>query len=323
MVTSVCREAHPLDKCEQFKKMSPEQREVKANELHLCLTCLRHTADKECFAKGKADFKGCSEGRCGMEHHPMLHWALIVARLFQVQVVAESYPPGTQVFQLQQRVKIGKTEVSRAFDGGSNQSAITKEYDTRKKLKKVGFTVPVVGFGSPEPEMGELYEGPLRTSGKREVIIKTVAGETIYNSPAATCPENIATRFLQSRNAKSWDLDQAEGQVDVCLGMDYPHLQPRHLEKEFRGGQLHLNTSVFGSDLILAGLSCPRYWRLWTSLWNLQLPCRASLRTRRLRRASPRTRTPRQASPRTRSLRQASPRTRRAIRASPRMRRPR
>jgi hypothetical protein len=51
-----------LDKGEQLKKMSPEQRVVKANELHMCLTCLRHTVDKECYAKGKEDFKGCSEG---------------------------------------------------------------------------------------------------------------------------------------------------------------------------------------------------------------------------------------------------------------------
>jgi hypothetical protein len=70
---SVCKEAHPLEKCEQFKKVSTEQRVVKANKLHLCLTCLRHTADKECYAKGKADFRGCREGKCGMEHHPMLH----------------------------------------------------------------------------------------------------------------------------------------------------------------------------------------------------------------------------------------------------------
>jgi hypothetical protein len=92
---SVCKEAHPLEKCDHFKKMSPEQRVVKVNKLHLCLVCLRHTADRECYAKGKPDFKGSSENGWGMEHHPLLHWALIVARLFQVQVAAESYQPAT------------------------------------------------------------------------------------------------------------------------------------------------------------------------------------------------------------------------------------
>jgi hypothetical protein len=152
--SSGCQEAHPLEKCEHFKRLSPKQRVVKANELHLCLICLRHKADRECYARGNPDYKGCSESGRGMEHHPLLHWALIVARLFQVQVAAETYPPGTQVFQLRQRVKMGKTEVGLAFDGDSNLSVITNEYATRKKLKKVGFTIPVIGFGSPEPEMG-------------------------------------------------------------------------------------------------------------------------------------------------------------------------
>jgi hypothetical protein len=106
-----------------------------------------------------------------MEHHHLLHWALIVALLFQVQVVAESYLPGTQIFQLRLRIKMGKTEVGLAFDGGSNHSIITKEYAARKKLKKVGFTVPVIGFGSPEAEMGELYEVLLKASGKMNITI--------------------------------------------------------------------------------------------------------------------------------------------------------
>jgi hypothetical protein len=193
-----------------------------------------------------------------MEHHPLLHWALIVARLFQVQVTAESNPPGTQVFQLRQRIKKGKTEVGLAFDGSSNQSVITREYAERKKLKKVSFKVPVIGFSGPELEMGELYEVPLRASGKWVVTVRAVAMEAIHNGPAAKCPDNITTRFLQSRNAKSWDLDQAGGETKICLGMDYPFLQPRHLEKEFRGGQLHLYTSVFGSGLILCGVELPK-----------------------------------------------------------------
>ncbi len=61
---SLCKEAHPLEKCDEFKKMSPEQREVKANELQLCLICLKHRADRECFAKGKPEFKGSGCFRC-------------------------------------------------------------------------------------------------------------------------------------------------------------------------------------------------------------------------------------------------------------------
>jgi hypothetical protein len=33
MVQDVCQESHLLEKCEQFKKMSPEQQAMKVNEL--------------------------------------------------------------------------------------------------------------------------------------------------------------------------------------------------------------------------------------------------------------------------------------------------
>jgi hypothetical protein len=62
--------------------MAPDQRVLKVKELQLCKVCMKHPADRKCCSKGKADFKGYSEGGCGMEHHPLLHWALIAARLF-------------------------------------------------------------------------------------------------------------------------------------------------------------------------------------------------------------------------------------------------
>jgi hypothetical protein len=55
---SVCKEVHPLEKCEQFKKMSWEQRVVKVNQLQLCLICLKHSAERECYAKGKPTSRG-------------------------------------------------------------------------------------------------------------------------------------------------------------------------------------------------------------------------------------------------------------------------
>jgi hypothetical protein len=206
--------------------------------------------------------------------------------------------------------------------------------------------------------MGELYEVPQRTSGKKEIIIKAVVVErTIHNGSAARCPENIATRFLQSRNTKSWDSDQAEGLVDFCLGMDYPYLQPRHLEKEFRGGQLHLYTSVFGSSLILRRVELPEVLEAVDKPLGPAAPLQslpgdeeaeasfpedeeaemslpedeearlAPLRMRRLewtpsrmrrsRRAPPRTKRPAWTSPSTRGLRWTSPRTRKPGRPSP------
>ncbi len=48
---------HPADRCEVFQKRSPEQRMAKANKLQLCHICLRHAAEKECYAMAKAKYK--------------------------------------------------------------------------------------------------------------------------------------------------------------------------------------------------------------------------------------------------------------------------
>ncbi len=88
-----------------------------------------------------------------------------------------------------------------------------------------------------------MFKVPLRASGKRNITIRAVVVETILNGPDAKCPDNLAWRFMQSRNAKPWDLHQPGGVIDICLGMDYPFLQPRHLEKEsgVAGTPLHLS----------------------------------------------------------------------------------
>ncbi len=97
---SMCLEAHQLEKCDKFHKMSVEQRVVNVNEFRLCQICMKHLADMECYQKAQADYKGCCELRCCIDHHTLLHWALIVSYLFQVQVAPESYPssPGSQLF---------------------------------------------------------------------------------------------------------------------------------------------------------------------------------------------------------------------------------
>jgi hypothetical protein len=187
---NLCTEAHLLERCQQFK-MSPEQRVVRVNELQLCQVCMKHPADRECYTKGKADFKGCIEGGCGMLHHPLLQWALIAARLFQVQVAAESFPPSTQIFQLRQQVKMDKVEVGLAFDSGRSHTVVTKEFAESRKLKKVGSGVPVIGFGSPDVEVGDVFKELLKSSGKKSITVNVVVMESIYNSPPTKCLHSV------------------------------------------------------------------------------------------------------------------------------------
>jgi hypothetical protein len=43
----------------------------------------------------------------------------------------------------------------------------------------------------------------------------------------------------------------------ICIGMDYPFLQPRHLKQEQCSGLLHLYTSLLEGGLILLGAELP------------------------------------------------------------------
>jgi hypothetical protein len=79
----LCQELHQLEKSEQFRKLSPEQRVVNVDELHICLICMRHTSDKECYQTAKAMYKGGREAVCGIDHRRLQHWALIVAACFK------------------------------------------------------------------------------------------------------------------------------------------------------------------------------------------------------------------------------------------------
>jgi hypothetical protein len=63
---------------------------------------------------------------------------------------------------------------------------------------------------------------------------------------------------MQSRNAKPWDLQQPGGVIDICLGMDYPFLQPRHLEKESGVASYTSTPQYLGAASSCAGQNCPR-----------------------------------------------------------------
>ncbi len=102
----------------------------------------------------------------------------------------------------------------------------------RRKLKKIGSDIPVIGFGSRDAELGNLYEMPLKASGKRQITLCAVVVSAIYNGPPATCPHDITWHFLQSRGEIAWDLHQPGRTMDICKGTVYPFLQPRHLEQE-------------------------------------------------------------------------------------------
>ncbi len=97
---------------------------------------------------------------------------------------------------------MGKVEVGLTFDGGSRHTVVTKKFVNRRKLKKLGGRVPVIGFASPYVGMGAVYE------------------ESICYEPPAKCPHNVTWRFLQSRGTTAWDLHQPASATNVYIGME-------------------------------------------------------------------------------------------------------
>jgi hypothetical protein len=69
---------------------------------------------------------------------------------------------------------MGKEEVGISFDAGSNHTFITWDYAAWRKLKKIGCSIPVIGFGIPNVEVGNLYEVPLQASGKRKITVNAM-----------------------------------------------------------------------------------------------------------------------------------------------------
>ncbi len=55
----------------------------------------------------------------------------------------------------------------------------------------MGSVVPVIGFGSPDVEAGDVYEVPHNASRKRCIMVSAVAVESIYKRPPAKCLYNI------------------------------------------------------------------------------------------------------------------------------------
>jgi hypothetical protein len=69
--------------------------------------------------------------------------------------------------------------------------------------------------------------------------LEALAVPCIYTGPAAICPKDLRTRFMRTYTPLSKELHQTGAATDVCIGADYPHLQPKHIEQEM-DGPLHV-----------------------------------------------------------------------------------
>src|SRR5450830_1065619 len=190
-----CGEGHGVENCPEFKKMSSEQRVAAVQTWKTCKICMRHPENLECYKKNRPDYTGCGEQGCKEDHHTLLHWAISVARMFSISVEPASYPAGTRVYHLRQRIQIRKVEAGISFDGGSDTTVVAQAFVDRLKLKPVGPAIRMVGFGQEETATGLVYEVPLATQMREKFLVRAVAVDHIPDHPAAYTPSDAHFRL--------------------------------------------------------------------------------------------------------------------------------
>jgi len=243
-----CKEAHRLDNCGVFGRMSAEQKLAVLQEKQLCLYCYKHLSSQECFAKNDAGYKGCGFNGCKDPHSEELHYVTTTARLFSVHAQPADPQPGAQIFTLRQNIKDG---CNVAFDSGSDRTAVTEEYARRRGLQRLGCSTSAMGLGQTAATSGGMYVVEICDKWGNMHRLEAMAVPHIYTGPAARCPKNLRKRFLRTYTPLSGELHQTGAATDVCIGADYPHLQPKHIEQEMGGGPLHIYQSIFGKGFIL------------------------------------------------------------------------
>jgi hypothetical protein len=250
MADKGCKENHQMDKCGMFNKLSAEQKLAVLQEKNLCIFCYKHQTVRDCYAKAKAGYKGCAVGGCGGHHAEELHWVVQAARLFSVHVQPADPEPGTQIFTLRHNIPGG---CNIAFDGGSDRTTVTESYAKRMGMQRLSCNTTAVGLGQAAATSGGMYVMMLSDRWGNEHKLEAMAVPHIHTGPAARCPQNLRKRFLRTYMPLSGELHQTGEATDICVGADYPHLQPKHIEKEIGNGQLHVYQSAFGCGYILRG----------------------------------------------------------------------
>jgi len=120
-------------------------------------------------------------------------------------------------------------------------------------MQRLSCNTAAVGLGQTAATSGGMYMVMLRDRWGNEHRLEAMAVPHIHTGPAARCPQNLRKQFLRTYMPLSGELHQAGGATDICVGADYPQLQPQHIEKEIGDGQLHVYRSAFGCGYILRG----------------------------------------------------------------------
>ena len=107
-------------------------------------------------------------------------------------------------------------------------------------MQRLGCNATAVGLGQAAAMSGGMYVIQLSDRWGNAHSLEAMAVPHIHTGLAARCPKNLRKRFLRTYMPLSGELHQTGEATDICVGADYPQLQPKHIEKEIGDGSLHV-----------------------------------------------------------------------------------
>lgn len=221
----ICNGEHTIYKCTKFLKLSPKERWQQCKQAKLCLNCLKHNKQLQCFSK-----RNCHH--CNKKHHSFLHmdWTEKPKPFVQEEPATSS----KQVNHAEQNQNVliatamlkvnndnGRSLTIRALiDPGSQASLITESVVQTLKLNKQNVCVEVSGLGATKAGIAKK---------KVEVTIMPHFSSKFKLKMEALVLPTLTRQLPSKQTTKQIDLNQLEladptfnvpGPIDMIIGAD-------------------------------------------------------------------------------------------------------
>ena len=213
-----CEKDHNLEDCEDFKKLSAEERTRFAIKLYLCFVCLRpkHSA-RDCRCR-----KACSISGCPYFHHILLHNAAAAGTIITTSGGEEDVAKGS--IKLEAVSATGELiPVNLVYDECSTITLFRDGLAKDLNLSGICRPLELKGVGGENTVVD--------SSLSLEVTVRTGTGEHfILNGssiPEVTLPAPVTDwPAIQSRwpHLASLPLLKTGGRVDILLGLNHAYL---------------------------------------------------------------------------------------------------
>lgn len=216
----VCSEPHMTFKCEQFLKLSPNERFEKAKQLQLCINCLKSSHKTSACKSSKCK-------TCQKLHNTLLHFDETERPSTSTSnvnsVVATSRTPDQGVVLATALVELqGDTKPFQArvlLDSGSQSCLITKALCDKPKLVLYKTTTGVQGINCAQINISNITNVQIKSiSSSYTINIQCLVLPSITSQlPTTPLNPNIKSSLPSHVNLADPSFDQP-GPIDILIG---------------------------------------------------------------------------------------------------------